>query len=71
MRTPDIQNLKPTEITSDVFIINPSQIDLISQTFGNAIAEEMNMRPFSQKICKIASETLVKVLYSAKKMGEK
>ena len=71
MRTPEIQNLKPSEITSDVFIINPSQIDFISQTFGNTVAEEMKMRPFSQKICKIAAETLTKVLYSARKMGEK
>ena len=70
MRTPEIQNLKPSEITSDVFIINPSQIDFISQTFGNTVAEEMNMRPLSYKLQQIAADTLVKILHAAKTMGE-
>ena len=64
-----IQVLKPTEISSDVFIVAPSQIDEISRQFGNAVAEEMNVRPLSQKICKIASEILIKTLNDAKNMG--
>ena len=65
-----IQQLKPSEITSDVFIIAPSQIEWISKTFGDAVAETMNIRPLSQKIRKIAMETLIQVLNDAKKMGE-
>ena len=64
-----IQVLKPTEISSDVFIVAPSQIDEISRQFGNAVAKEMNVRPLSQKICKIASEILIKTLNDAKNMG--
>ncbi len=66
----DIQQLKASEITSEVFVIAPSQIEWISKTFGDAVAEEMNVRPLSQKIRQIAAETLVRVLHSAKKMGE-
>jgi len=67
----DIQQLKASEITSDVFVIAPSQIDWISKTFGNAVAEAMNIRPLSQKIRQIAAETLIQVLRNAKNMGEK
>lgn len=67
---PSIRQLKASEISSDVFVIAPNQIDLISKMFGDAVAEEMNVRSLSQKIQKIASETLVKVLNAAKTMGE-
>jgi len=66
----NIRQLKTSEISSDVFVIAPSQIDLISKMFGDAVAEEMNVRSLSQKIQKIANETLIKVLNSAKTMGE-
>ena len=66
----DIQQLKNSEITSEVFVIAPSQIEWISKTFGDAVAEAMNVRPLSQKIRQIAAETLIKVLHNAKKIGE-
>ena len=66
----NIQMLKRNEISSDVFIIAPSQIDAISQKFGDAVAETMNIRPLSQKIREIAAETLTQILQDAKKMGE-
>lgn len=66
----NVQMLKHNEIASDVFIIAPSQIDIISQRFGDAVAEAMNIRPLSQKIREIAAETLIKTLHSAKTMGE-
>ena len=66
----DFQELKTTDITSEVFVIAPSQIDFISERFGDAVAEAMNMRPLSQKLRQIAAETLVKTLRSAKTMGE-
>ena len=66
----EIQKLKTSEISSDVFIISPTQIDWISKNFGDAVAEAMNVRPLAQKIRQIAAETLVSVLRSAKTMGE-
>ena len=66
----DIQQLKPSEITSEVYIIAPSQIEWISKNFGDAVAEAMNVRPLSQKIRQIAADILVSVLDNAKKMGE-
>jgi len=67
----NIRQLKTSEISSDVFVISPNQIDLISKQFGDAVAEEMNVRSLSQKIQKIAADVLVRVLNSAKTMGEK
>jgi len=66
----NVQMLKHNEISSDVFIIAPSQIDIISQKFGDAVAETMNIRPLSQKIREIAAEILIKTLQEAKTMGE-
>jgi len=66
----NVQMLKTNEISSDVFVIAPSQIDTISQKFGDAVAEAMNIRPLSQKIREIAADVLVKTLHSAKTMGE-
>ena len=66
----NIQQLKTSEITSDVFVISPTQIEWISKNFGDAVAQAMNVKPLAQKIRQIAAETLVNVLRSAKTMGE-
>jgi hypothetical protein len=66
----DIKTLKPSEISSDVFIIAPSQLEAISKNFGDAVAEAMNVRPLAGKIRQIAADTLIKVLIEAKRMGE-
>ena len=66
----EVKILKHNEISSDVFIIAPSQIDAISQKFGDAVAEAMNIRPLSQKIREIAAEILTQILQDAKNMGE-
>lgn len=66
----NIQTLKPEQITSDVFIIAPAQIETISNNFGDAVAEAMNVRPLSPKIRQIAAEILTRVLHDAKTMGE-
>lgn len=65
-----IQDLNPKEISSEVFVISPSLIDTISQKFGNAMAESMNVRPLAQKIQKIAADILLQTLREAKTMGE-
>ena len=66
----NIQTLNTSDISSNVFVIAPTQIDAISKTFGDAVAEAMNVRPLAGKIRQIAAETLIKVLNDAKKMGE-
>jgi len=65
-----IHTLKTTDISSDVFIIAPNQVDLISRKFGDAVAEAMNVRPLAGKIRQIAKEILTQTLCDAKKMGE-
>ena len=66
----DIQKLNPTEISSDVFIIAPSQIEAISKKFGDEMAVAMNVRPLAHKIQQIAADILKQTLIEAKKMGE-
>lgn len=66
----NIQMLKHSEISSDVFVIAPSQIDIIAKEFGASLAEAMNVKPLSQKISEIAKNILIKTLHNAKNMGE-
>ncbi len=66
----NFQELQTSSISSEVFVIAPTQIDFIAEKFGDAVAEAMNMRPLSYKIRQIAAETLIKTLHAAKKMGE-
>ncbi len=65
----DIQELKNSDITSEVFVISPAQIEFIAARFGDTVAEAMNMRPLAQKIRQIAADALIKALKSAKTMG--
>ncbi len=66
-----IHNLNPSDITSEVFVIAPTQIDYIAQLFADDVADTMNMRAFSQKIRQIAGQSLRRALGAARKMGEK
>ena len=63
------KELKTSQISSEVFVISPTQIDFISASFGDAMAEAMNLKSLSYKIRKIAAESLIKALHSAKTMG--
>ena len=65
----NIQDLNPKDISSEVFIIAPTQINTIAKKFGDAVAESMNMRPLATKIEKIAAEILIQTLQDAKTMG--
>mgnify|MGYP003295971032 CR=1 FL=1 len=65
-----IKQLKPSDITSDVYIIAPTQIEYIARLFGNTVADTMNMRTFAPKIRQIAEQALHHALNSAKTMGE-
>jgi len=66
----DIKTLKTTDISSNVFVITPELIDVISQKFGDTMAEAMNVRPLAHKIREIAKEILTQVLQDTKKIGE-
>ena len=65
-----VQQLKPESITSDIYIIAPTQIEYIAHIFGNTVADTMNMRTFAPKIRQIAEQALRHALQSAKHMGE-
>ena len=49
MREP-VYRLNPSNITSEVFVIAPTQIEYISQIFADSVADAMNMRTFVQKL---------------------
>lgn len=66
-----VKKLNPADITSDVYIIAPTQIEYISRLFGNTVADTMNMRTFAPKIRQIAEQALRHALGMAKKQGEK
>lgn len=70
MREP-VQKLNPANITSDVFVIAPTQIEYIAQIFGDSVADAMNMRTFAQKIRLIAEQSLRTALSAARHQGEK
>ena len=66
-----IKQLNTANITSDIFIISPAQIEYIANIFTKNFADAMNMRTFSARINEIARESLRGALKSAKTMGEK
>ena len=65
-----IRQLQTTNITSDVFVVSPAQMEYIAGVFSKNFADSMNMRTFSGRIYEIALESLRTALKSAKKMGE-
>lgn len=65
-----IKQLDTKNISSEVFIISPAQIEYISQVFTKIFADTMNMRAFSGTIYKTAEKSLRTALSAAKKMGE-
>lgn len=65
-----IKQLQTNNITSDVFIISPAQLEYIADVFGKNFADAMNMRTFSARITEVARESLCTALRAARKMGE-
>ncbi len=63
------QQLNPSNITSEIYVIAPTQIEYIARLFGNTVADTMNMRTFAPKIRQIAEQALRHALTSAKQMG--
>lgn len=64
-----VQKLDTSKITSEVFVIAPTQIEYIAQLFGDSVADAMNMRAFAQKIRTLAEQSLRNALGAAKKQG--
>lgn len=69
MREP-VHKLNTSDITSEVYVIAPTQIEYIAQIFGDSVADAMNMRTFSQKIKQIAASSLRRALTAARHQGE-
>lgn len=70
MREQRARRLNPANITSQVYIIAPTQIEYISQIFADSVADAMNMRTFAQKIRQIAEQSLRTALSAARHQGE-
>lgn len=66
-----VKQLNSRDITSDIFMISPAQIEYIAQIFTKNFADSMNMRTFSGRINEIARESLRTALKSARTMGDK
>ena len=71
MREPTARRLHPANITSEVFIIAPTQIEYISQIFADNVADTLNLRTFAQKIRQIAEQSLRTALSAARHQGER
>jgi len=61
--------LRPEQISSEVFVVAPTQINYIAEIFANSVADSMNMRAFSPKIRALAEKSLRTALTAAKKQG--
>jgi hypothetical protein len=61
--------LRPEQISSEVFVVAPTQINYIAELFANSVADAMNMRAFAPKIRQLAEKSLRTALQSAKKQG--
>ena len=66
-----VKQLDSRDITSDIFMISPAQVEYIAQIFTKNFADSMNMRTFSGRINEIARESLRAALKSARTMGTK
>lgn len=65
-----VYRLSESNITSEHFVIAPTQIEYISQIFADSVADAMNMRAFAQKIRQIAEQSLRTALSAARHQGE-
>ena len=63
------KQLHTNDITSDIYMISPAQVEYIANVFTKNFADTMNMRTFSGRINEIARESLRSALKSAKTMG--
>lgn len=70
MREP-IHQLNTSNITSEIYVIAPTQIEYIARIFGDSVADTMNMRTFAPKIRELAEQALRQALKSARHSGEK
>ncbi len=64
-----VQRLNTANITSDIFVVAPTQIEYIARLFADSVADTMNMRTFAPKIRQIAEESLRRALSAARRQG--
>lgn len=65
-----VKQLQTNNITSEVFVISPAQLEYIAGVFAKNFADTMNMRTFADRITDVARESLRIALRAARKMGE-
>lgn len=66
-----IHQLDTSNISSEIFIASPAQIEYIARVFAKNFADSMNMRTFSNQIYQTAEKSLRYAFAAARKMGEK
>jgi hypothetical protein len=66
-----VNELNPQAITSEVFLVSPSQLSYIADVFSKNFADAMNMRTMAGRIEQIAKESLNAAFKAARRMGEK
>ena len=66
----NVQQLKTSDITSEVYTISPTQMEYIARIFGDKVADELNMRAFSARIRQLAYASLRHALNAARHAGE-
>ena len=64
-----VNELNPQAITSEVFLVSPSQLDYIADVFSKNFADAMNMRTMAGRIEQIAKESLSAAFKAARRMG--
>ena len=65
-----VQRLNPSDITSNVFIIAPTQIEYIARIFADQVADSLAMRTFAPKMRVVAEQALRTALKAARHQGE-
>ena len=65
-----IHQLDKSNISSEIYVVAPTQIDYIARVFAKNFADTMNMRIFAAQIYQTAEQSLRYALGAAKKMGE-
>lgn len=62
----NVIKLSREQITSEIFIVSPKQIDIISKIFAYKVAEQLNMKLFTKKIEEIAQNSIKYALKQAR-----
>ncbi len=68
---PQPLRLSPQNITSEIYIIAPSQIKLLSAALSKTLAGSLNLRALTPKIQQVLDTALIDTMKSMKRTGFK